>query len=114
MFGAHAERQLGFPGREQAAARGLVFPDHMLTTWGRPARPAFAEILNGLRPGVTEIYVHPVEDGPELRGYDPTHPQVRVDDYDCLLDPAWKEILAEKGIHLIDFAPLRDLQRARG
>jgi predicted glycoside hydrolase/deacetylase ChbG (UPF0249 family) len=113
MFGSGAERRLGFPGRAQAAERGLVFPDHLLTTWGAPAKPTFEKILGGLRPGVTEIYLHPVEDGPELRGYDPTHPQIRVDDLACLLDPELPAKVAAAGARLIDFRPLRDLQRAR-
>jgi predicted glycoside hydrolase/deacetylase ChbG (UPF0249 family) len=113
MFGPAAERQLGFPGRTQAAQRGLVFPDHLLTTWGKPARETFAGILAGLRPGVTEVYVHPVEDGPELRGYDPDHPQVRVDDLDCLTDPELPALVAASGAQLISFAPLRELQRPR-
>lgn len=111
MWGEKAERQLGFEGRARAAAAGLVFPDHMTTTWGRPAKPAFGEILAGLRPGVTEVYLHPVEEGPELRGYDPDHPQIRVDDYDCLMDRELKEMAAALEIRLIDFRPLRDLQR---
>lgn len=113
MFGPAAERQLGFPGRTQAAQRGLVFPDHLLTTWGKPARETFAGILAGLRPGLTEVYVHPVEDGPELRGYDPDHPQVRVDDLDCLTDPELPALVAASGAQLISFAPLRELQRTR-
>jgi hypothetical protein len=113
MWGPKNEERLGFPGRAMAAERGLVFPDHMTSTWGKPAKPAFAEILAGLRPGVTEAYLHPVEDGPELRGYDPTHPQIRVDDLDCLLDLAFRETVEALGIRLIDFRPLRDLQRAR-
>lgn len=113
MFGSGAERRLGFPGRTQAAGRGLVFPDHLLTTWGQPARETFAGILSGLRPGVTEVYLHPVEDGPELRGYDPDHPQIRVDDLACLTDPELPALVAASGAHLISFAPLRDLQRAR-
>jgi len=113
MFGARAEAELGFPGRAMAAARGLVFPDHMTTTWGRPAKPALAGILARLRPGVTEVYVHPVEDGPELRGYDPDHPQIRVDDLAVLLDPELPGMIAAAGATLIDFAPLRALQRTR-
>ena len=113
MFGSRAERQLGFPGRAQAAERGLVFPDYLLTTWGQPAKPTFDKILAGLRPGVTELYLHPVEDGPELRAYDPTHPQIRVDDLDCLLDPQLPAKVAAAGARLISFAPLRALQRAR-
>jgi len=113
MFGSGAERRLGFPGRAQAAKRGLVFPDHLLTTWGAPAKETFADILRDLRPGVTEIYVHPVEDGPELRGYDPDHPQIRVDDLALLTDPELPDLVAAAGARLISFAPLRELQRAR-
>jgi predicted glycoside hydrolase/deacetylase ChbG (UPF0249 family) len=113
MFGPGAERRLGFAGRAQAAERGVVFPDHLLTTWGAPAKPTFEKILSRLRPGVTEIYLHPVEDGPELRGYDPTHSQIRVDDYDCLADPELPAKVKAAGARLISFAPLRDLQRAR-
>jgi len=113
MFGARAETELGFPGRAMAAERGLVFPDHMTTTWGRPAKPAFADILARLKAGVTEVYVHPVEDGAELRGYDPDHPQIRVDDLAVLLDPELPGMIAAAGATLIDFAPLRALQRAQ-
>lgn len=113
MFGSGAERKLGFPGRAQAAERGLVFPDHLLTTWGAPAKETFAGILSGLRPGVTEVYLHPVEDGPELRGYDPDHPQIRVDDLACVTDPELPALVAAAGARLISFAPLRELQRAR-
>lgn len=113
MWGERAEREIGFPGRAQAAALGLVFPDNMKTTWGRPAKAAFARILQDLQPGVTEVYVHPVEDGPELRAYDPDHPQIRVDDHECLLDPDLARMAGDLGVQLIDFAPLRELQRAR-
>jgi len=112
MFGARAEAELGFPGRAMAAERGLVFPDHLTTTWGRPAKPAFVDILARLRPGVTEVYVHPVEDGAELRGYDPDHPQIRVDDHALLTDPELPAMIAAAGATLISFAPLRELQRA--
>lgn len=114
MWGPAAERELGFPGREMAAARGLVFPDHMTTTWARPAKPTFAKILAGLRPGVTEVYVHPVEDGPELRAYDTVAFQTRIDDYACLLDEELKTQAEDLGVTLIDFRPLRELQRAQG
>jgi predicted glycoside hydrolase/deacetylase ChbG (UPF0249 family) len=112
MWAARAEAELGFPGRDIAAGRGLVFPDHMTSTWGKPAKPTFADILAHLRPGVTEVYVHPVEDGPELRGYDPDHPQIRVDDFALMTDPELPGMIAAAGATLISFAPLRELQRA--
>jgi len=110
MVSAAGERRLGFPARERAA--DLVFPDHMTSTWGKPAKPTFADILANLRPGVTEVYVHPVEDGPELRGYDPDHPQIRVDDFALMTDPELPAMIRAAGATLISFAPLRDLQRA--
>lgn len=112
MIGASVEQRLGLSSRAPAAEMGLVFPDKLLTTWAKPAKPTFAAILEGLKPGVTEIYLHPVEDGPELRGYDPHAVQIRVDDHACLLDPDLKQMAANLGVTLIDFGPLRDLQRA--
>ena len=111
MIGASVEQRLGLDSRGPAAELGLVFPDKLVTTWAKPAKPTFAAILEGLRPGVTEIYLHPVEDGPELRDYDPNAPQIRIDDHACLLDPDLRARVDELGIHLIDFKPLRDLQR---
>lgn len=112
VWGAPAEAQIGFPGRARAAEAGRIFPDHMTTTWGRPAIPALEKILRNLRPGVTEVYIHPSEDGPELRDCDPKHADIRVDDLACALDPGLKALAAELGVILISYAPLRDLQRA--
>lgn len=112
MVSPRGEEVAGFPSRAPAAARGLVFPDHMATTWGKPARPAFEAILGRLRPGVTELYVHPVEDGPELRAYDLKEAQIRVDDLALLVDEAVPSLIEAAGATLISYAPLRDLQRA--
>jgi predicted glycoside hydrolase/deacetylase ChbG (UPF0249 family) len=113
MIGASVEQRLALDCRAPAAAMGLVFPDKVVTTWAKPAKATFAAILEGLKPGVTEIYLHPVEDGPELRDYDPHARQIRIDDHECLLDPDLKAKAAELGVTLIDFRPLRELQRAR-
>ena len=112
MFGPKVEAWAGFPARAQAAAVGEVFPDHMIDLWNRP-RGTLAERLAGLRPGVTELFFHPVEDGPELRGYDPKEADIRVGDYGEMRDPAFAGMIAAAGAELISFAPLRDLQRAR-
>ncbi|MES2341198.1 MAG: polysaccharide deacetylase family protein [Pseudomonadota bacterium] len=111
MFGAGAERRLGFAGRAQASAAGRIYPDHFVSLWGLPAREVFADSLTRLRPGVTEIYLHPVEDGPELRGYDRTNAEIRIKDRACLLDPTLKAGVEAAGARLISFRPLRDLQR---
>ena len=112
MAGASAQKQIGFPYREPALAAGRFFPDNFLFQWQRPTRELLLERLPRLSPGVTELCVHPVEDGPELRGYDKTNAEIRVGDHACLFDEELKSIVAREGIRLIGFKPLRDLQRA--
>ena len=111
MFGARMEERWGFAARAPAAAAGVLHPDHMINLWARP-RGTFAERMAMLRPGVTELFFHPVEDGPELRAYDPREPEIRVGDYAEMRSPAYREAIAAAGARLISFAPLRDLMRA--
>jgi predicted glycoside hydrolase/deacetylase ChbG (UPF0249 family) len=110
MFGARTEERLGFAARTAARAEGILYPDHMIDVWGRP-RGSVAERLANLRPGVTELFLHPVEDGPELRAYDPTHTDIRTGDYAEMLSPAFSDLIDAAGARLITFAALRDLQR---
>ena len=114
MFGAGAERRLGFPGRSTASAAGVLYPDYFVSPWGHDARGVFADTLAHPRAGVTEIYFHPVEDGPELRCYDRKEAQIRVDDLTCLTDRGLKDEIEASGVKLISFRPLRDLQRQAG
>ena len=112
MAGASGERALGFEYRRPAAALGLVFPDHFLSPpWGEPTRPVLMQRLPRLRPGVTEVYLHPVADGPELRAYDKAAADIRAGDHANLLDDALRALLEDAGVRLISFRPLRDLQR---
>jgi len=111
MFGARTEQMFGIPARAEATKAGLVAPDHLIDLWNRP-RHTLADRLAGLRPGVTELFFHPVEDGPELRGYDLTEAENRVGDYAAMLEPSYAEMIRAAGATLISFAPLRDLQRA--
>jgi predicted glycoside hydrolase/deacetylase ChbG (UPF0249 family) len=110
MFGPRVEQAFGFPARAQAAAAGRVFPDHLIDLWKRPPG-TLAERLASLRPGVTELFFHPVEEGRELRSYDLTEADIRVADYATLRD-GFAETVAAAGAQLISFAPLRALQRA--
>ena len=111
MFGARTEEMFKVPGRAGAAAAGVVHPDHMIDLWQRP-RDTLARKLAALRPGVTELFLHPVEDGPELRDYDLKEADVRVGDYAAMGDPSFGATIAAAGADLISFAPLRELQRA--
>lgn len=111
MFGVRTEERLGFAARTAARTEGILCPDHMIDVWGRP-RGSVAERLANLRPGVTELFLHPVEDGPELRAYDPTHTDIRTGDYAEMLSPTFSALIDAAGARLISFAALRDLQRA--
>jgi hypothetical protein len=114
LSGAETERMIGFPFRALAAERGVVFPNHFLFIAGNGvgSRATISDAIAGLRPGVTEAYLHPAMDTPELRGMSPDW-QGRVDDHAWLVDPAGLGAIAEQeGIALIGYRALRDLMRA--
>lgn len=113
MIGAKAEEVAGFPARALAAEGGILHADYTIDLWRRPPE-TLANRLQDLRPGVTELFLHPVEDGPELRGYDlkADEADIRARDHATLSSPAFLEMVEAAGAKLISFAPLRDLQRA--
>jgi hypothetical protein len=112
MAGSRAERALGFPIRAPADALGLLYPDEFFFDWGRSTAELIRAKLSALQPGVTEFIVHPVLDGPELRGYDLTEAQIRIDDHACAIDPDIAQILREERIEFVSFRPLREAMRA--
>ena len=114
MISARADARLGFDGRRRAAERGIVFPDHLIDSWPRETGAVFFDRIPDLRPGVAEIFGHPVEDGPELRGYDKEQPDLRASDAALFVDPAAIGLIAEAGAIPISYRPLRDLQRNDG
>src|SRR5204863_7767304 len=67
LSGASTERAIGFPFRRLAAEEGVLFPDHFVHVQDVGSRRTLERMLFDLRPGVTEIYVHPAVDTPELR-----------------------------------------------
>lgn len=113
MVGPSAHLRLGFPARDLAAAQGVVFADHFIAPpWGVTSRGPFIERVPRLRPGVSEFFLHPVQDGPELRGYDLQAADLRAQDAQWVLEPAMRTLVDEAGVKLISFRPLRELQRA--
>ena len=109
MAAASAQRLVGFPYRELATAEGVVFPDHFVFYVGVGARPHIERALADLRPGVTEVYLHPAVDADELRA---SHPdwESRVDDHD-FLGAELPDLIDKAGATLIGYRELRDLQR---
>jgi len=113
MAGRNAEGQLGFPVREPARKLGLLHPDDFVFRWKDSTAELLQRRVPALAPGVTEFILHPVLDGPELRGYDLDAAQVRIDDHACAIAPQTRALLAAEQVQTISFRPLRDLQRAQ-
>jgi chitin disaccharide deacetylase len=112
LSGASSERAIGFPFRRLAAEEGVVFPDHFIRVRGVGSRRTLEKVVGDLRPGVTEVYLHPAVDSPELRALADDW-SARVDDHDLLTnDRSLRTMLDRAGVERIGFRPLRDLQRA--
>ena len=114
LGGSSTEKAVGFPFRRLAAEEGIVFPDHLLAYRGVGARGPLEKVLPELRPGVTEVYLHPAVDTPELRAFAPDWTN-RVDDHDLMTGAgSLRGLLDRHGIALIGYEDLRELQRAGG
>jgi chitin disaccharide deacetylase len=112
MGPAGGERIVGFPYRELATAEGVVYSDHFVLYQGVGARRHVERTLFDLRPGVTEVYLHPAVDTDELRA---SHPDWsgRVEDHAFLCDdPSLPDLVERAGATLIGYRELRELQRA--
>jgi predicted glycoside hydrolase/deacetylase ChbG (UPF0249 family) len=112
MVGEKADAFLGFDSRARAAAAGLVFPDALYAQWGRPTDEQMRTEFPKLQPGVAEFLLHPVHDGPELRGYDLTEAEIRLTDRRASVDPEIAALIRSQGLTPTSYRPLRDLQRA--
>ena len=114
LSGASSERAIGFPFRRLAAEEGVVSPDHLVVVrTGVGSRATFEHALAALRPGVTELYVHPALDTPELRAATADW-QARVDDLHLVTtDDALRAAFDAAGVQRIGYRPLRELQRSQ-
>src|SRR5688500_4843754 len=111
LSGVSSEQAVGFPFRRLAAEEGVVFPDHFIRVRGPGSRTDLERLLDNLRPGVTEVYVHPAIDSPELRALAPDW-YGRVDDHLLVTaDRTFASPLDRVGAQLIGFRPLRELMR---
>jgi chitin disaccharide deacetylase len=112
LSGASTERTIGFPFRKLAEEEGAVFPDHFVYVHGGVgSRRDIERTVHNLQPGVTEVYVHPAVDYPELRALTGDW-AARVDDHDLVVtDRSLRTMLERAGASLIGYRELRDLQR---
>ncbi len=110
MVGASMERAFGLAGRKLARAAGVIFPDHFVYA-DVGSRTAIEHALRELRPGVTEVYLHPAVDTDELRASHPDWAN-RVADHAFLTsEPGLRALAESAGARLIGFRELRQLQR---
>jgi predicted glycoside hydrolase/deacetylase ChbG (UPF0249 family) len=111
MVSSSLEPMIGFPARRLAAEEGVVFTDNFVySTLG--SRASIEKALFSLRPGVTEVFLHPALDTDELRASHPDWPH-RVEDHAFLTrDPSFIDLVERAGAILIGFRELRELQRS--
>ncbi|HUY86872.1 MAG TPA: polysaccharide deacetylase family protein, partial [Acidimicrobiales bacterium] len=91
LSGRWSERMVGFPFRTLAEEESVLSPDELIvitSPGGVGSRKDLEVALDSLKPGVTEVYVHPACDTPELRAMG-DHFEARVDDYEMLVDDTW-------------------------
>ena len=112
LSGASTERHIGFPFRRLADEEGVVFPDHFVYLNGVGSRRTLEKTLFDLPVGVTEIYVHPAVDTPEVRAIADDWSS-RVDDHHLVTgDSGFRALVERTGVELIGFRELRELQRS--
>lgn len=111
--GTSIEHFVGFPFRFLAEEEGVVFPDNLVVVpHGVGSRRAIEKALFDLRPGVTEVYVHPAADTPELRAIAPDW-ATRVDDHHLVThDAALRTLIGRSGAVVIGYRELRAVQQA--
>ena len=115
MVGPGMESFLGFPARAVAAEAGAVFTDQMRFIPGVGSRGMFEKDLATLRPGVTELHLHPAVDSPELQSLATDDWESRVDDHRMICAEDWvRRAIDDAGAALIGFRPLRELARSGG
>ena len=112
LSGEATEVPIGFPFRRLAADEGVLFPDHFVYVNGVGSRRHIERALFELRPAVTELYVQPAADTPELRALTPDWAN-RVDDLHLVVhDAALRAMIERSGAKLIGYRELRRAMRA--
>ncbi len=107
---AEVETTAGFPFRRLATEEGIAVPDRVVIVRGS-ATGALKELVDDLKPGVTEIVLRPAIDTPELRAQTDDAPE-RIDHLNALCSAGLADALAARGGQRIAWRDLRALQRA--
>lgn len=76
-------------------------------------RDGFLQMLRAVQAGVTEIYLHPMVDGPELRATVDFSAAKRGYERRLLTDPLVEQVIEEEGLIRLSWRALRDVQRGQ-
>lgn len=108
-----ALRVMGASWIEAVQSQALPTIDYdFLDSYGLdPATKAarYVALLRDLPVGLSEWAVHPAVDSPELLAIEPAGNHIRQTDFDFLMSPQAKEVIAEEGIVLVDYAALQPI-----
>jgi predicted glycoside hydrolase/deacetylase ChbG (UPF0249 family) len=104
-------------GRRQARERGKPVVDNVfvdsfsVSLQGKAGR--YARMLRDLSPGLNEWAIHPAHGTKEWQAIDRTGWRVRQSDYEFLVSPTAREILAREGIIQLDYRLLQKSWQAQ-
>ncbi len=102
----------------EAEDRGIMLPDYLIGFSTEEhidyavCRQQIIETLVNLKPGVTELYIHPAKDSEELRAITGSW-KGRHNEYLVFQDPEVRNVITRENIKIISWKDLRDLQRRR-
>ncbi|HJQ71388.1 MAG TPA: polysaccharide deacetylase family protein [Blastocatellia bacterium] len=104
--------------RGQLDADGVVYPDYLIhggRKVGEPIKKYWKRMLQDLKPGVTELYIHAALAGDEIKHITASWFD-RVAEHELFTtDTEIRQLLETQNVKLIGYRALRDLQRkARG
>jgi len=96
---------------------GFAILDHLIYNTRAPSEPAehkefYRRLLLALKPGVTEMYIHPAIETDEIKQITNSWRQ-RNSDMLTFCDPEIIELIRREGIIVIDFNPLKKWQREK-
>jgi predicted glycoside hydrolase/deacetylase ChbG (UPF0249 family) len=101
--------------RQALQDAGILCPDYLIhgeRGEGEGVKDYWLRILHNLKPGVTELYIHPAVAGEEMRHITGSWQQ-RDTEYRLFLDdPDVRRVFREQAIDLVGYRQIRDLQRA--
>ncbi len=99
-------------------SKGILHPDYVI--WNeldsiksnKDVKPVMESILKNLKPGVTELFVHPSILSPEIKRLTRTYSR-RVEEYEWLSSPELLDLFKQLDIKIITYKDLYKLQQSK-